>query len=198
MQHRSQGESRVETEKRITLTKLVVIVFAMFGFGFALVPIYRTICEVTGINVLTRKSDEEEKIRSTQVDTSRQVVVEFDGNAQGGWKIRPEVSSLTVHPGELATVHYKISNTLPRPSAGQAIPSYAPEGVGRFFVKLECFCFQQQALGANETRDFQVVFVVDPTLPTDVTTITLSYAFFEVDGPAAAVRGAGATAGSGV
>lgn len=165
------------------LGKLAVIAGLMFGFGYALVPIYEKICEVTGINLLTRKDKEAvEFARNTQVDTSRKVIVEFDANSRGAWLFKPETNALEVHPGELVTVVYDLVNTKPIATAGQAIPSYAPLQSGPYFRKLECFCFQQQALEANETRRFPVVFVVDPKLPRDVGTITLSYTFFEVGG----------------
>ena len=167
--------------------KLVVVAVVMFGFGFLLVPLYDRICEVTGLNSLTRADrGAAEFARNTQVDRSRTIVVEFDANGRGAWKFRPEVASLEVHPGELVTVVYDLENTRAAPTTGQAIPSYAPRQSAAYFRKLECFCFQQQALGANETRRFPVVFVVDPKLPKDVNTITLSYTFFEVGGKAAA------------
>jgi cytochrome c oxidase assembly protein subunit 11 len=169
------------------LMKLSLFALAMFGFGWAMVPLYNAICEVTGINTLTKRDEgAAEFARSTQVDTSRTIVIEFDSNSHGPWRFKPERSTLTVHPGELATVVYDLVNTEDRAMAGQAIPSYAPDGSGRFFRKLECFCFEQQALGPGEQRQFPVVFVVDPKLPADVTTITLSYTFFGVGGGAKA------------
>jgi cytochrome c oxidase assembly protein subunit 11 len=165
------------------LGKLAVIAGLMFGFGYALVPIYEKICEVTGINLLTRKDKEAaEFARNTQVDTSRKVIVEFDASSRGAWLFKPETNALEVHPGELVTVVYDLVNTKPVATSGQAIPSYAPLQSGPYFRKLECFCFEQQALEAHETRRFPVVFVVDPKLPRDVGTITLSYTFFEVGG----------------
>lgn len=167
--------------------KLLVIAIAMFGFGYAMIPIYRVICEVTGIGLVTPKDQgAAEFARNTQVDTSRRIVVELDANSRGVWEFRPKVASITVHPGELATVVYELRSSVPRVTAGQAIPSYAPDGSGKFFRKLECFCFRQQTLQPNETREFPVVFVVDPKLPADVGTITLSYTFFEVAGQGAA------------
>src|SRR5512137_3115273 len=172
-----------EHDNRTILRKLVVVAVLMFGFGWALVPLYRKICEVTGINVVTsRDSDAERAARNTQVDTSRTVVVEFDANAQGPWRFRPHVNHVTVHPGELVHVDYDLVNLEPRAMVGQAIPSYAPMQSAAHFQKLECFCFKQQTLAANETRRFPVVFFVDPALPADVKTITLSYTFFEVAG----------------
>jgi cytochrome c oxidase assembly protein subunit 11 len=166
--------------------KLIVVTLVMFGFGFALVPLYEKICEITGINLLTRRDSQAEAfVRNTQVDTSRKVVVEFDANGRGAWQFRPEVNSLEVHPGELVTVVYDLVNTRDAPTTGQAIPSYAPQVSGQYFHKLECFCFEQQELGGKETRKFPVVFVVDPKLPKDVNTIILSYTFFEVAGKSA-------------
>lgn len=170
---------------RTMLRKLVVVALLMFGFGWALVPIYRKICEVTGINLLTtRDAGVERRARNTQVDTSRRIVVEFDANRQGPWRFKPHVNHVEVHPGELVHVDYDLVNLESRPMAGQAIPSYAPMQSARYFQKLECFCFEQQTLAAGETRRFPVVFFVDPELPRDVTQITLSYTFFEVPGAA--------------
>lgn len=170
---------------RTMVRKLVVVAALMFGFGWALVPIYRKICEVTGINLLTtRDAGVERRARNTQVDTSRRIVVEFDANRQGPWRFKPHVNHVEVHPGELVHVDYDLVNLEARPMAGQAIPSYAPLQSARYFQKLECFCFEQQTLAAGETRRFPVVFFVDPELPRDVTQITLSYTFFEVPGAA--------------
>jgi cytochrome c oxidase assembly protein subunit 11 len=178
---------------RTLLRKLVVVALLMFGFGWALVPIYRKICEVTGINLLTNKDPAAAKLAAnTQVDTSRKIVVEFDANRQGPWRFKPHMNHIEVHPGELVHVDYDLVNLENRPMAGQAIPSYAPMQSGGYFQKLECFCFQQQVLQANETRKFPVVFFIDPKLPRDVTQITLSYTFFEV--PAALPRDAAALA----
>jgi len=165
------------------LGKLALFALMMFGFGWAMIPLYEAICEVTGINNLTRRDESAESFaRSTQVDTSRTVRIEFDANRHGPWRFKPAVHSLEVHPGQLATVEYELVNTADQTKAGQAIPSYAPEIGGRYFRKLECFCFQQQTLAGNETRRFPVVFVIDPKLPAEVTTITLSYTFFDVAG----------------
>ncbi|MCL4746059.1 MAG: cytochrome c oxidase assembly protein [Burkholderiaceae bacterium] len=173
--------------------KLVLLAALMFGFGFALVPIYKAICEVTGIGLLTRKDERAEQFaRNTQVDSTRKVVVEFDANSRGPWQFRPERASIEVHPGELVTVVYELVNNEPRAMAGQAIPSYAPVNSAAYFHKVECFCFKQQDLAANEARKFPVVFVVDPKLPADINTITLSYTFFEVGGKTASAAGIGA------
>lgn len=166
------------------LGKLLVVAVMMFGFGYALIPMYKKICEITGINVLTPKDATVEDVANTQVDKSRTITIEFDGNAQGPWRFRPTVASMQVHPGEMVQVVYEVVNTQPRPIDAQAIPSYAPQQAAAHFKKMECFCFKQQTLGPNEAKQMPVVFFIDPALPRDVKTITLSYTFFEVAGPA--------------
>jgi cytochrome c oxidase assembly protein subunit 11 len=167
--------------------KLGVIVLGMFCFGYALVPIYKAICEMTGINVLALGDRQipgatPQMSANTQVDTSRSITVEFDANARGPWMFKPAVSSIQVHPGELATVMYEFQNVQNRTMSAQAIPSYAPMQAGSHFNKLECFCFSQYTLAPGEKKQWPVAFVIDPKLSKDVTTITLSYTFFEVGG----------------
>ncbi|GAA4423935.1 cytochrome c oxidase assembly protein [Acidovorax lacteus] len=172
--------------------KLVVIAAGMFAFGYALIPIYRHICEMTGINILSLSERQvpgagaagrDVKVPSnSQVDRSRVITVEFDANARGPWDFKPAVSSMKVHPGELATVMYEFQNIQDRRMAAQAIPSYAPRQAASHFNKLECFCFNQYTLEPGEKREWPVAFVIDPKLSKDVTTITLSYTFFEVGG----------------
>ncbi len=186
-------------DNRRMLGKLAVVALAMFGFGFALVPMYRTICDALGINVLSVServtsgglSAAGQRRANTQVDTSRTITVEFDANARGPWDFKPAVSSLQVHPGELATVMYEFRNRQQRTMAAQAIPSYAPMRSSAHFNKLECFCFNEYILKPGEQKSWPVVFYIDPKLPKDVTTITLSYTFFEVAGK---VLGQGAVA----
>jgi cytochrome c oxidase assembly protein subunit 11 len=164
------------------LGKLLVVAVLMFGFGYALVPIYKKICEITGVNILTPKDVTIEPVANTQIDKSRLVTIEFDANAHGPWRFRPTVSSMQVHPGEMVQVVYEVVNTQPRNIDAQAIPSYAPQQAAAHFKKMECFCFQQQTMRANEAKQMPVVFFIDPALPKDVNTITLSYTFFEIAG----------------
>ena len=172
---------------RFMSKKLLVMALVMFGFGFALVPFYEKICQITGVNFLTRKdAGAEALVKNSQIDTSRLVTVEFDANSRGPWTFKPKVNALQVHPGELTTIVYDITNNQSRHMVGQSIPSYAPGQAAPYFKKLECFCFKQQALPGLQTRSFPVVFVLDPKLPKDVNTITLSYTFFEVPGSRAA------------
>lgn len=167
--------------------KLAVITVGMFVFGYALVPLYKSICEMTGINILAMGDRNIPGATSsapanTQVDTSRLITVEFDANSRGPWEFKPAQRSVQVHPGEMATVMYEFKNVQNRTIAAQAIPSYAPQQAGAHFNKLECFCFNQYTLLPGEKKSWPVVFVIDPKLSKDVKTITLSYTFFEVGG----------------
>lgn len=179
--------------------KLAVVTAGMFCFGYALIPIYKHICEITGINILSISerlvpgngtAGAQVKLPSnTQIDKTRVITVEFDANARGPWDFKPEKRSIQVHPGELNTVMYEFQNVQNRRMAAQAIPSYAPHQAASHFNKLECFCFNQYTLEPGEKKRWPVAFVIDPKLSKDVSTITLSYTFFEVGGktPAAPV-----------
>lgn len=177
------SEARLEqraSENRRTLAKLSVCAVAMFGFGFAMVPFYQQVCEALGVNYFITPDTAD---ANTQVDLARSVTIELDANTHDlAWRFRPLVRHLTVHPGELAQVEYEIANVRETPVTAQAIPSYSPQRAGQYFRKLECFCFTRQTLAAGETRRMPVVFLIDPALPKDVTTITLSYTFFAVAG----------------
>jgi cytochrome c oxidase assembly protein subunit 11 len=166
--------------------KLAVVAALMFGFGYALVPMYRAICTALGINVLSvaelRTGERAPGAGNTQVDRSRTITVEFDANARGPWDFKPAQRSIDVHPGELATVVYEFRNVQNRTMAAQAIPSYAPQQAMAHFNKLECFCFTEHVLQPGQSKQWPVAFVIDPKLPKDVKTITLSYTFFEVGG----------------
>ncbi|HEX5686681.1 MAG TPA: cytochrome c oxidase assembly protein [Ideonella sp.] len=176
--------SGMRRDHRQMVAKLLVVTAAMFGFGYALVPLYKHICEALGINVLSlgENGGKRERPANTQVDSSRSITVEFDANAHGPWDFKPAVASVQVHPGEMATVMYEFRNKQTRAMAAQAIPSYAPHQAGPHFNKIECFCFNEYTLQPGEAKQWPVVFYVDPKLPKDVTTITLSYTFFEVGG----------------
>jgi len=190
--------ARDEPGRARILVVLAFVLIGMFGFGFALVPMYRAICRVTGINNATPLDESAAAFaKSTQVDASRFITVQFDANARGPWQFKPLSSELRVHPGQLTTVQYEVTNGQSRDMQAQAIPSFAPGQAMPFFRKVECFCFQQQTLKAHETRDYPVVFVIDPKIPKDVSTITLSYTFFEVPGAAANAKSSGALAGHG-
>ncbi len=167
--------------------KLTVVTLGMFAFGYALVPIYKAICEVTGINVLALgeqvlSGKDKTTTSNSQIDTSRTITVEFDANSRGPWDFKPAQRFVEVHPGELTTVMYEFQNIQNRRMAAQAIPSYAPQQASAHFNKLECFCFNQYILEPGEKKSWPVAFVIDPKISKDVKTITLSYTFFEVGG----------------
>ncbi|MEO8836536.1 MAG: cytochrome c oxidase assembly protein, partial [Caldimonas sp.] len=189
-------------DNRRMVGKLVVVTALMFAFGYALVPIYRTICNALGVNVLAlselRDGQVDRGAVNSQVDLSRTVTIEFDANSRGPWDFKPERSSIDVHPGQVTTVMYQFRNRQNRTMVAQAIPSYAPIVAMAHFKKLECFCFTEQVLKPGESKRWPVVFVVDSKLPKDVRTITLSYTFFEVGGrvPAAPADSAAATQAS--
>jgi len=169
-----------------TLTKLVAATLGMFGFGFALVPFYYKICEVTGIN----SGDEQSLARNTQVDTSRWVTLEFDANTNTAlpWQFKPLQRSLRVHPGQLVQVEYEVTNSSDRAVVGQAVPSYGPARAAAYFKKIECFCFTPQTLAAGERRRMPVLFVLDPAMDREVHTVTLSYTFFDTGAKAQATE----------
>lgn len=177
----SVANASVVDANRQLLKKLLLVAVMMFGVGYAMVPFYEQMCRIAGIRDVFRADQPE--LTNTQVDTKRNVVIEFDSNTQRlAWTFRPIDPHVQVHPGAVTQVMYEVRNTLDRPVTGQAVPSYGPQRAGQYFKKLECFCFQQQTLGPHETRLMPVVFVIDPQLPEDLGTITLSYTFFEVAG----------------
>ncbi|MEZ5651339.1 MAG: cytochrome c oxidase assembly protein [Burkholderiaceae bacterium] len=174
------------------MRRLLIVVALMGGFGYAMVPLYKVFCDITGINFLTKPDSAGQRfVGNTQVDVSRSISVEFDVNSHGAWRFLPDRRSAAVHPGELVTIEYELVNTLNRTTTGQAIPSYAPQQAARYFKKVQCFCFNQQTLGPNDRQKFPVTFVIDPDLPADIKTITLSYTYFEIEG----LQGKQATAG---
>jgi cytochrome c oxidase assembly protein subunit 11 len=167
---------------------LALVATLMFGFAYAMVPMYRAICEALGVNVITRGDTNvaygsKAVPRNTQVDLTRWVTVEFDANARGPWEFHPETASMRIHPGQMNTVIYEFRNPQQRTMTAQAIPSYAPGNAQSHFTKVECFCFQQHTLKPGESKRWPVTFYVDDKLPKDVRTITLSYTFFEVGAP---------------
>jgi cytochrome c oxidase assembly protein subunit 11 len=179
----SAPAARSAPANRRMLKKLLVIALGMFGFGFALVPFYEKMCEVAGLRRLWQPGQVEGAAANTQVDLTRKVTVEFDSNVRMlPWTFKPMASSVEIHPGELTQMVYEVKNTLAESVTGQAVPSYGPKQAAQYFRKLECFCFTQQTLAAGEVRQMPVAFVVDPDLPKDINTITLSYTFFRVDG----------------
>ena len=167
---------------RQMLVKLLVVAAMMFGFGFALVPFYRTLCDALGLNNVVKA----DALAATvvAVDATRLLTVEFDTNLRNDlpWTFAAVEKSVRVHPGALTQVMFEVRNSSDRAVTGQAIPSFGPQLAGRYFKKLDCFCFTQQTLAPGEVRRMPVAFVIEPGLPEDVNTVTLSYTFFEVEG----------------
>ena len=168
----------IEAKKR-TAIKLALVALAMFGFGFALVPLYELVCEVTGIGGKTGRIE----AASGKIDRARTVVVELAALPSSGlpWDFEPMQKRVAVHPGETTTVKYRVRSRANETLTGQAVPNVVPFTASKYFNKIECFCFTQQKLAAHETREMPVTFVVDPKLAQDVKTVTLSYTFFNTD-----------------
>ncbi|MEN6540579.1 MAG: cytochrome c oxidase assembly protein [Mizugakiibacter sp.] len=159
----------------------LVVGAVMFLFGFACVPIYRIVCtHVLGIK-LEEGPASAGKVDAYKVDATREVTVEFVGNVNSAlpWQFAPEAVRMTVHPGAMTLAWYDARNVSARAITGHAVPSVAPQTASLYFNKVECFCFTDQTLQAGESRRMPVRFVVDPRLPANVKTLTLSYTFYE-------------------
>ena len=180
------------TANRRVVRRLLLAAVAMFGFGFALVPLYDVFCDITGINGKTGRIEAEAAL-SQQVDTERMVTVEFLSSVRSdlAWDFKPAVKRVRVHPGEVTEVNYIARNRTGETVAGQAVPSLAPGLAAKYFNKTECFCFTRQALGPNEEKLMPLRFVVDPDLPEEVGTVSLSYTFFPAESGEPAGRQAG-------
>ncbi len=167
-----------EIDNKKIITRLLFAVVAMFGFGFALVPLYDVFCDITGINGKT--GDQITLSETMKVDTSREIKVEFVAslNAEMPWEFRPVQKSVRVHPGEPTRIDYVAINKTDNRIIGQAVPSVAPGLAAQYFQKTECFCFTEQILEAKEQKIMPVIFVVDPGISEDINEITLSYTFF--------------------
>jgi cytochrome c oxidase assembly protein subunit 11 len=168
------------SHKRL-LVKLALVVLAMFGFGFALVPIYDVICNITGLNGKTGALSAKQAEGMT-VDEHRTITVEFLANLNQGldWEFQPGIKKMRVHPGKLYSVSYHARNLTQHQMVGQAVPSVTPNTAAAYFNKTECFCFTQQSFAAGEGRDMPLTFIVSPDLPERIKTISLSYTFFDV------------------
>jgi len=171
---------------RRLVTRLALVVMLMFGFGFALVPLYDVFCKLTGLNGKTGRI-ELEKALSEKVDETRLVTVEFLATVSGElpWDFGPVAKKVRVHPGAVTEVKYMARNRTDDAITGQAVPSLAPGQAARYFNKTECFCFTQQTLGPREAKEMPIRFVVDPDLPADVKTVSLSYTFYQAGNNAA-------------
>lgn len=168
--------------RKYSTLHLFLIPVAMFGFGYLMVPLYDVFCDITGINGKTGSISAVEA-GQLEVDTDRLVKVEFISsiNRQAPWEFNPDVKSMMVNPGKPYKTSYTAINQLDQAMTGQAVPSVAPSKAATYFNKTECFCFVQQIFEANERKQMPLIFVVDPELPDDVDTVTLSYTFFDVN-----------------
>lgn len=172
----------MDTQNTRSFAKIAVVAVAMFGFGYLLVPLYDVFCEITGLNGKTGRVDEAAIAQRYEPDLSRTITVQFVANNNVGmpWEFGPVVTSMRVHPGKVYATSFTARNPTSHKMIGQAVPSVAPGKASRYFNKTECFCFDQQALAAGETKDMPVRFIVDPNLPSDVSTLTLAYTVFDV------------------
>jgi len=182
----SDKELSNNTEKKTVsskqLLKLVMIPVLMFGFGFALVPLYDVFCNITGLNGKTGRV-EAAMVDKKQIDLSRTITVKFLANTGNGlpWNFKPVVTKMEIHPGQIYEAMFQVSNRADRVIVGQAIPSVSPNQASLYFNKTECFCFSQQELAANETRDMPLRFVINHDIPEEIVEVTLSYTFFNID-----------------
>ncbi|MDO6708491.1 MULTISPECIES: cytochrome c oxidase assembly protein [unclassified Photobacterium] len=163
--------------KKKSLLTLIVLSLGMFGFAFALVPLYDVFCEVTGIN---GKTSNQAAIASQQVDEKRNITVEFVAYINPGmaWQFEPEVTRMVVHPGETHKVLFAAKNLTKHATVGQAVPSVSPGQGAQYFNKIECFCFNRQPLAAGASAELPLLFYIDPELPEDINTLTLAYTLF--------------------
>lgn len=173
----------VERANRTVARKLLLLTVAMFGFGFAMVPIYDVFCDITGLNGKTGRVSEAAGERMG-ADTERWITVEFVSTvngAAGPWEFRPAQATMQVNPGKLYTAHYFARNLSDAARVGRAVPSVAPGVAAKFFQKTQCFCFDRQDFAAQEGREMPLTFVIDPQLPPSVEQVTLSYTFFNAE-----------------
>lgn len=187
-------ERALNNRKRVR--RLLLVVFVMFGFGYALVPLYDAICDVTGLNGKTGRASPVQA-QNAAVDREREITVEFVSSINGDlpWEFKPYINRLRMHPGESRRVDFYARNQSDTAITARAVPSVAPNRGSRYFNKIECFCFTEQELAAGEEKEMPVRFVVSPDLPSDIKTITLSYTFFAVEPKQITASGAPARAG---
>jgi cytochrome c oxidase assembly protein subunit 11 len=173
--------------RRLT-AKLWLFVAGSFAFGFALVPLYRVLCQVTGIGDQKQLSAASKLAQPTAVDSARTVTIEFIGNlpSVGNWEFRPAQATLAVHPGKLYEASFIARNLTGHDTVAQAVPNIAPGEAVSAFHKTQCFCFAPQNFKRGEQRQLPVRFFVDRTLPPGIDRITLSYTFYDTASSAAA------------
>ncbi len=173
------SQPRSKSNRKL-ITMLLLGAVGMFGFGFALVPLYDVLCDTLGINGKTQSTASVYK--PVTVDKNRTVTIEFVSQVQSDmpWEFKPQMNSMQVHPGELIRTHFVAKNLSAKHIVGQAIPSVSPGQGAAYFNKTECFCFNQQVLAATATADLPLIFYVDPELPDSISTLTLSYTLYNI------------------
>ncbi|RLA06843.1 MAG: cytochrome c oxidase assembly protein [Gammaproteobacteria bacterium] len=166
-----------------TALRLLGAAVLMFGFGYALIPLYNVICDVTGINGKSSSLQQAAGADGAEIDQSRLIKVEFIGtpNSELPWEFRPLVKSVEVHPGAVTDIYYHARNLADYSITGQAVPSVVPSPAARHFSKIECFCFTKQTLAAGETKAMLVKFRLDPEIDPAINQVTLSYTFYALD-----------------
>lgn len=169
------------TNNKKVVRKLLLAVVGMFAFGWALVPLYDVICDITGLNGKTGGRVEVAEA-GLLVDEEREITIQFIAhhNTEMGWVFEPSVAQMTVRPGEVNVVSYRATNPRTTQMVGQAIPSVAPNVAAAHLNKIECFCFEEQLLQPGETADMPIRFFVDPELPANITKLTLAYTLYDI------------------
>jgi len=167
------------TPNRSLSFKLLAFAVGSFAFGFALVPLYNVLCEITGFG--NQKALAERRLSVEAPDDTRSITVYFvaDLPTVGSWEFRPTVGSMQVHPGRLYSTAFFAHNLTGHDTLAQAVPNIAPGQAAGYFRKTECFCFTPQHFAVNEQRPMAVRFVIDPAIPRSVDRITLSYTFYD-------------------
>ncbi|WP_394126891.1 cytochrome c oxidase assembly protein [Vibrio hepatarius] len=173
-------EGQAKSNHKLTL-KLCVAVLAMFGFGFALVPLYDVMCDALGINGKTN-SESVLQPQGMEPDTSRLIRVEFMAHNNQGipWSFTPVQTSMDVHPGQVIQTAYLAKNLSSQEIVGQAVPSVSPGLGATYFNKIECFCFNQQPLQAQANAEMPLIFYIEPDIPESIHTLTLSYTLYDI------------------
>ena len=187
----SERQQEIQAANKRLLKRMMVVGVVMFGFSFALVPLYNVVCDAFGLNgriIAIEKGEydagkQRELAKARQIDESRLITVQFiaSRNQNLPWEFRPLQSTIKVHPGEIKNVSYFAKNLTDRTVVAQAIPSLQPGLAVKYFSKIECFCFKQQTFKSGESREMPLQFVVDPDLPENINTITIAYTFFDTN-----------------
>jgi len=190
MSHPAAPPPAAPERRTAGLPRLIGVVVAVFILTFSLVPLYRLACEkVFGIRLDNRPSQSQPS--AAPAASARLVTVEFDGavNSRLPWAFQPQVQRMQVTPGQLYDAQFLARNEGKRAIVGNAVPSVAPARASQYFIKTECFCFTAQTLDPGESRQMPVRFMLDPDLPADVSTVTLSYTFFKNEALTARLNG---------